>query len=225
MMMAQNNHRAVAAAVRTSSSASSSSSTMTAYPYKNTMTTPPPQQQVQQQQQESSYNYNNSSSDCYTSELQDLFDQMEHDPRSSTLGVDESYLRQQREEKRLDCGIAESALRFKTTSYGGRLLRAPYVHPNEHRVVMCVSANELGLKTETEKLILQEIVGSRLNTTRQELRLTSNQFGSRIENKRHLVSMLNRIVMSCRRLAGEIASEKDTGKVYNDDDDDNVDQA
>jgi hypothetical protein len=36
------------------------------------------------------------------------------------------------------------------------------------------------------------------------LRLTSDQFGSRIENKRHLVSMLDRIVLSSQRLAKEI---------------------
>lgn len=167
---------------------------------------------------------NNESDDTddtdYTSELQDLFDQMEQDPQSSSLGVDPEFFAQQNE-KRLDCGIPESALRFRTTSYGGRLLNAPHVHPNEHRVVLRVSLDDLKL-TEAETIILQEIVGNRLIHARNELRLTSNQFGSRIENKRHLVSMLNRIILSCRRLAGDIMEnrEREQGR-----DDGNVEQA
>ena len=104
----------------------------------------------------------------------------------------------------LDCGVSEDALRFSTTHYG-RLLEAPHVHANEHKVVMTVSEQNLGLSS-LELDILQEVVGpDRFH--KGVLRLSSNQFGSRIENKRHLVSMLDRIVNSCRRLGQQVEQE------------------
>lgn len=136
--------------------------------------------------------------DEYVSPLQSLFDRMEANAPSSIPATE--YVRAP--EKHLKCGIPESALRFTTTAYG-RTLMAPHVHPKEHQVIMKVDSSKLPLN-EIEKDILREIVGPRLNDERNELRLTSNQFGSRIENKRHLVSMLDRIVLSCQRLAKEI---------------------
>jgi hypothetical protein len=82
-------------------------------------------------------------------------------------------------------------------------MNAPFVHPKEHLVVLKVSTRYLPL-TPMEREILREIVGNRLNDDRNELRLASDEFGSRIENKRHLVSMLDRIVLSCQRLGKEL---------------------
>jgi Mitochondrial ribosomal subunit protein len=111
--------------------------------------------------------------------------------------------------KFLKCGIAQDALRFKTQSYG-RLLNPPYLHANEHRVVLLVRLHALPFTSQLEHDILQEIVGSqRYNVERNELRLQSVQFASRIENKRHLVSMLDRLVLSCQTLAQQVAEEKD----------------
>jgi hypothetical protein len=140
------------------------------------------------------------SSDHYTSPMQDLFGSM-RDKGPTTLGTTEFS---RGDVKLLKCGVAERDLRFTTTSYG-RLTVAPFVHPKEHSVVLQVSTQKLKLVPGTKQQeILQEIVGSRWNEERQELRLTSDQFGSRIENKRHLVSMLDRIVLSSQRLAKEI---------------------
>jgi hypothetical protein len=138
-----------------------------------------------------------SSNSNYVSPMQDLFDTMKRKGPTS-LGTSEFT---PMNTKVLKCGVAENALRFTTTSYG-RLTSAPHVHPAEHRVVLQVSTNKL-LLSGPEQDILKEIVGSRWNVERQELRLTSDQFGSRIENKRHLVSMLDRIVLSSQRLAKE----------------------
>lgn len=118
----------------------------------------------------------------------------------TTLGTTEYEVE---EPKFLDCGVPESALRFSTTSFG-RLMNAPYVHPNEHKVTLKVRTSYLPLE---DMEILREIVGSRLDEERQELRLSSDQFGSRIENKRHLESMLNRVVFAAQRLAKEIENE------------------
>lgn len=147
-----------------------------------------------------SFSSSSSSNNNYVSHLQELFDQM--DRNETTLGVDTSVLR---EEKILPCGLPESSLRFTTTHYG-RLLQAPFVHPNEHTVVMTARLGDS--LSETEQLILKEIVGDRFNTEKKTLRLTSRQFGSRIENKRHLVSMLNRIVSSCKNLAKQAEEEE-----------------
>jgi hypothetical protein len=136
----------------------------------------------------------------YVSELQDLFDRMERNGPTA-LGTTDFFS----EKKYLDCGIPESALRFTTSSYG-RLQQAPFVHPNEHRVVMTARTTSM---SATEKQILREIVGDRFSDTKNTVRLASNQFGSRIENKRHLVSMLDRIVLSCQRLAKEVEEEED----------------
>lgn len=138
----------------------------------------------------------------YVSPLQSLFDRMERNGPSS-LGTTQPY---QVSSKLLDCGVPEAALRFTTTSYG-RTIQAPHVHAGEHRVVMKVPLHLLPLD-DLERELLRDIVGDRYNVERNELRLTSDQFGSRIENKRHLVSMLDRIVQGCQRLSKEIREQE-----------------
>ena len=100
----------------------------------------------------------------------------------------------------LKCGIPEDTLRFLTVCYG-RLQLAPHVQPWEHRVTVRVSMDDIPFETPLEIQFFKEIVGSRLRD--KTLQLSSNQFGSRIENKRHLESMLDRIVLGAKRLAKE----------------------
>ena len=109
----------------------------------------------------------------------------------------------------LKCGIPEDELTFKTASYQ-RLLMAPYVQHQEHKVTVSVPWKQLPLN-EFEKRILMEIVGSRYRPETNELRLTSEQFGSRIENKRHLTSMLDRLVFAARKLADEASGGDGSG--------------
>ena len=54
---------------------------------------------------------------------------------------------------------------------------------------------------------MKEIVGNRLNDETGLLQLSSSQFGSRIENKRHTVSMLERIVESAKTLAAKVEAD------------------
>lgn len=61
--------------------------------------------------------------------------------------------------------------------------------------------------TDMERLVLKEIVGSRLNDETGVLQLSSAQFGSRIENKRHAVSMLERVIESAKALAAKVEAE------------------
>jgi hypothetical protein len=159
------------------------------------------------QQSRAAYHQSEEEALQYVSPYQDLFDRM-HKNGPTTLGTTEEYLEFEKNQpvKKMQCGMAEHVLRFTTTSYG-RTLAAPHVMPNEHRVIAKVHTKYLPLN-DLEMEILREIVGDRLNDERNELRLTSNQFGSRIENKRHLVSMMDRIILSCQRLGRELQEEQ-----------------
>ena len=83
----------------------------------------------------------------------------------------------------------------------------PHVQPGEHRVTLIIAMEDVPLEGELERRVFRQIVGRRYLPHKDELRLTSEQFASRIENKRHLVSMLDRIVINTKRLAAEVAAE------------------
>lgn len=133
----------------------------------------------------------------YVSPYQDFFARI--DQGRTFLGTTKF---EKQETKYLPCGIPEDALRFKTTTYG-RLLEEPFVHSNEHRVTVQIGTKYLSLN-EVEMAILKEIVGDRLNEQKGVLQMSSKQFGSRIENKRHVVSMLDRVVSSAKELAQQL---------------------
>jgi Mitochondrial ribosomal subunit protein len=153
----------------------------------------------------------------YVSPMKDLFDQM-HANGPTTLGTTDEWVDfdLRMAAKTLHCGIPERALRFTCRSWG-RTLAPPQVHPNEHRVVLRVHRKHLPLDAVGME-ILKEVVGNRL--TDDQLNLQANQFGSRIENKRHLESMLDRIVLSCQRLAADLKADGDGDDDDDDDDDD-----
>mmetsp|Transcript_26791 Transcript_26791/g.62960 ORF Transcript_26791/g.62960 Transcript_26791/m.62960 type:complete len:226 (+) Transcript_26791:248-925(+) len=141
-------------------------------------------------------------SNLYVSPFQDIFSTIQEG--KTFLGTKEF---QYPNAKVLKCGVSEHHLRFKTTTYG-RLLEEPFVRPNEHRVILQVAIRHIPL-TDTQKLLVKEIVGHRLNDDTGILQLSSSQFGSRIENKRHVVSMLERAVESAKNLTARLADEED----------------
>ncbi|KAL9190822.1 hypothetical protein ACHAXT_000528 [Thalassiosira profunda] len=130
------------------------------------------------------------------------------DAGRSSLGTTEEMERRACEikEQHLDCGIPESALRFVTASYG-RFALPPYVAPGEHRVTVKVSLDAIPFESEQEREVFLQIVGSRYNPQKGDLQLSSEKFASRIENKRYLVDMIERIVASARKLASDFAAE------------------
>jgi hypothetical protein len=139
----------------------------------------------------------NNMEDRYVSPFQDIFNTIQEG--KTFLGSKEFDFP---EIKLMKCGIPEHVLRFKTTTYG-RLLEEPYVRPMEHKVTLQVATRHIPL-SDVERMVLKEIVGTRLNDETGILRLSSAQFGSRIENKRHLESMLDRIVENARNLAAKV---------------------
>jgi hypothetical protein len=137
----------------------------------------------------------------YVSPFQEIFDTI--DEGKTFLGTSEF---QMPAVKLLRCGIPEHVLKFKTTSYG-RYLEEPFVSPNEHKVTLQCHIRHIPLETDAQRLVLKEIVGNRLNDETGVLQLSSSQFGSRIENKRHAVSMLERIVETAKTLAARVEEE------------------
>lgn len=144
---------------------------------------------------------NSSDKHNYVSPFQDIFDTI--DNGKTFLGTKEF---QYPNAKFLKCGVPEHQLKYKTTTYG-RLLEEPFVRPNEHRVILQVAVRHIPL-TDVQKMVLKEIVGNRLNGETGILQLSSAQFGSRIENKRHVVSMLERAVESAKTLAAKLVDEE-----------------
>eukprot|EP01082_Thalassiosira_pseudonana_P011853 g10133.t1 g10133 contig4:1287204-1287749(+) len=146
----------------------------------------------------------------YVSPYSDFFSNIE--AGRSSLGTTEAMEQKagQLQEQYLECGIPESELRFRTVSYG-RFALPPYVSPGEHRVTVKVALSAIPLRDEEREVLLQ-IVGSRYNAEKKELQLSSEKFASRIENKRHLVGMIEQIVLNSRKLAQEF-SEEDAKKV------------
>ncbi|KAL7514371.1 hypothetical protein ACHAXN_011552 [Cyclotella atomus] len=142
----------------------------------------------------------------YVSPYSDFFANIE--AGRSTLGTTEEMEKQilEIEEKYLDCGIPESALRFKTSSYG-RFVLPPYVCPGEHRVTVKVPLSAIPFNNSSERVILLQIVGSRYNKDKDFLQLSAEKFASRIENVRYLVDTIEKIVAGARKLAKEFEEE------------------
>ncbi|MGK3733447.1 MAG: hypothetical protein ACI8RD_000307 [Bacillariaceae sp.] len=168
-------------------------------------------QQHQQQMQAAQTTTQSQSS--HLSPYQEIFDTIQNG--KTFLGTNEF---QYPNIKYLKCGIPEHKLKYKTTTYG-RLLEEPFVRPNEHRVILQVAVRHIPFTSDIQKYVLKEIVGNRLNDETGILQLSSSQFGSRIENKRHVVSMLERAIDSAKTLALRVENENDDG---DDDDDEKV---
>ena len=126
------------------------------------------------------------------------------DAGRTTLGTTEEMEQRALElqEQCLKCGIKESDLRFRTRSYG-RFVLPPHVSPGEHRVIVKVALSVIPFKNYKEKDVFMKIVGSRFNQKKGDLQLSSEKFASRIENKRYLVDMIEKIVFNAKKLAKE----------------------
>jgi hypothetical protein len=142
-----------------------------------------------------------SSKNTYVSPLAPFFKNIEN--KRTSLGTpNDADVRALLEssKKCLKCGIPEDVLIFKAVSYGRSEL-SPHVFPGEHQITLYVKQRDLPLNKEELK-IFRRIVGKRrFLEDRQQFRLISGYFASRIENKRHVVSMLDRLVLASQLLA------------------------
>lgn len=74
------------------------------------------------------------------------------------------------------------------------------INPADYKVALFVNLQDLSL-TERELQIFQVMVGTRLNYGRRELKLTAERFVNRVENKRYLVYLLEKLLAEAKRLA------------------------
>lgn len=150
---------------------------------------------------------NTASGSKYESPYADLFDRMKRgeSPLSSTES--QTNTSAPIDIPKLKCGIPEYLLKFRTTCFS-KLHLPPYVQQDEYKVYLTVSLSDIPLSTDLEHQILRQIVDKRYIPEKKELRLSCNLFASRIENKRHLCTMLDRIVLGAQRLAKEIVEEQ-----------------
>lgn len=152
-----------------------------------------------------------SNSSSYESPYADLFDRMKrNETYISSTTSDNKRSRESTETDdipKLKCGIPEYVLKFRTTNFA-KLHLPPYVQKNEFKVHLTVSLRHIPLSTELEYKIFRQIVDNRFLEGKNQLRLSCNLFASRIENKRHLCNMLDRIVLGAQRLAKEIVEEE-----------------
>ena len=148
--------------------------------------------------------------ETYTSPYSNFFANVE--AGRTTLGTTQEIEQKafELQEQRLECGILESNLRFTTRSYG-RFALPPYVSPGEHRVTVKVALKDIPFENDHEKDIFMEIVGPRYNPKKGDLQLSSEKFASRIENKRYLVDMIEKILANSRQLAKEFNGSTSEG--------------
>lgn len=155
---------------------------------------------------------NTTSSSNYESPYADLFERMKRNesplsPKESQTKTVASSNAPPIDIPKLKCGIPEYVLKFRTTCFS-KLHLPPYVQQDEYKVYLTVSLNDIPLSTELEHQIFRQIVDRRYIPEKKQLRLSCNLFASRIENKRHLCNMLDRIVLGAQRLAKEIVQDQ-----------------
>lgn len=143
------------------------------------------------------FSSSSSSSSIYESPIDELLDP---DVPCPVFGTRKDAPLKRFPTKFLECGLDDSLLRFRTSNYG-RLEEPPYVHQNEHRVTLLIYIKDLPLDG-LGKQILQQVIGiNRYNVERGQVKLQANYFPSRIENKRYLVRIFDKLILACQRLS------------------------
>ena len=74
-------------------------------------------------------------------------------------------------------------------------------HPADYKVGLVVKVADCGFESDLEKDIFLEMVGKRYNTGKKEVRLTTDRFSNRVENKKYLTLLLERLIAESKRLA------------------------
>lgn len=172
-------------------------------------------------------------SSSYVSPFQDFFDEIEQGRTSIGVADDDPSIRSLLHDNpknptpRLKCGISEEVIHFETMVLFRQGISTPFVDPEEFKMAILVDMKDLPFESDLERRIMQQLVGPRRWFVSKEqrgrrtgddfkslgpeaitIKLSSNHFASRIENKRHLIHMLDRLVLSAKELASEAESEQ-----------------
>lgn len=100
--------------------------------------------------------------------------------------------------------IPDHKLRFqlKASFSQGSSIFYPHLkfHPADYKVGLVVSTSDLDLSKQ-ELAIFLEMVGPRYNQGKRTVRLTADRFPNRIENKKYLILLLERLLAESKKLA------------------------
>ena len=108
--------------------------------------------------------------------------------------------------------IPDSALKFqfKATFTHGSAIFYPHLkhHPADYKIGLVVKIADMGFKSDLERQIFIQMVGPRYNGGRQEVRFTCDKFANRLENKKYVTYLLEKLVAEAKHLA-TVAHEYD----------------
>jgi hypothetical protein len=92
---------------------------------------------------------------------------------------------------------------FRATFGHGSSILYPHLkfHPADYKVGLVVKVADCGFSSDLERNIFIEMVGKRYNTGKKEVRLTTDRFSNRIENKKYLTLLLERLIAESKKLA------------------------
>ena len=101
--------------------------------------------------------------------------------------------------------IPDSLLRFqfKATFTHGSAIFYPHLkhHPADYKVGLVVKIADMGFNSDLERQIFIEMVGPRYNGGRQDVRFTCEKFANRLENKKYVTYLLEKLVAEAKHLA------------------------
>lgn len=72
-------------------------------------------------------------------------------------------------------------------------------NPADYKVALQVHTNDLGLNEDELKIFLL-MVGPRYNQGKKEVKLTTDRFPNRIENKRYLIMLLENLILETKNI-------------------------
>jgi hypothetical protein len=108
--------------------------------------------------------------------------------------------------------IPDEALRFqfKATFTHGSAIFYPHLkhHPADYKIGLVVKIADLGFKSDMERQIFIQLVGPRYNGGRRDVRFTCEKFANRLENKKYVTYLLEKLVAEAKHLA-TVAHEYD----------------
>jgi len=103
--------------------------------------------------------------------------------------------------------VPDNKLRFqlKATFSQGSSIFYPHLkfHPADYKVGLVVNTADLGLSKD-ELAVFVEMVGPRHNQGKRTVRLTADRFPNRLENKKYLIMLLEKLIAESKRLAAKL---------------------
>ena len=101
--------------------------------------------------------------------------------------------------------ISDDKLRFqmRATFTHGSSIFYPHLkhHPADYKVAVVVNVADLGFSNNTERAVFIQMIGPRFNQGKNEVRLTAEKFANRLENRKYLIYLLEKLVAEAKQIS------------------------